>query len=623
MANILAVATSSIPDIQIENTPLIIPVIAVAAAVGITALGAVGANEAKKFLVDKLSKLTYSQASGTMINNILQDMCNIFTETRDKYDEFAEKQPKQEDLDSYQQCLIPNQRKIIDRTNVGPLVTVLRQAYTSKKFKYDEDENSPYQITERRNRLIKRILKMIFGDSKEYDAHINRFSIKSDSLLAKTAKIATQPFSGIAQASMKLKNSALLSDVNIYASLVTIFNKLLEDTGACNDSFIKIYTKKPVNKSKDPTNPEDIKVMKYTGKIDDDITLYNALDLTEDELEELNQGNNPENNTPEQSKSTTNKNNGIITFEDLWQKYETKMDNLKKRKIEKVEYQGYYKEFVKYIKKSPKKEFDYRNFQDFFHRLIGLKKEKQETLEMLIDSNKNKQDYRQNVFNQLYGETIREKSNIKDLFLFFFPQPNLPDPNIPIYKEENGIYIDTGNKVEINDIKNWTWKIDGYIYRPCNGETNKYNYIKEENKCIENPFKRNTTSDDYSFHNIYQTKSKYRTTKKMDFSNKVTNVIAALKQKIEKLGTTPLCNDCNQKLDTFLKKQNIKDKDGKEITIITTNTIRKYIKENPKTCLCKEHIEEFMEKIKEEKNKKGGTNKKIQNSRKRKTRKIV
>jgi hypothetical protein len=50
--------------------------------------------------------------------------------------------------------------------------------------------------------------------------------------------------------------------------LVTIFNKLLEDTGACNDSFIKIYTKKPVNKSKDPTNPEDIKVMKYTGKID-------------------------------------------------------------------------------------------------------------------------------------------------------------------------------------------------------------------------------------------------------------------------------------------------------------------------------------------------------------------
>ena len=325
MANILAVGTSSLPSLDLADTPLIMPVIAVgivgAVAIGIPALGAVGANEAKKYIVDKLSKLTYSQASGIMINNLLQDMHDIFTETDVKYDKFVKNQS--ETKDSYQKCLKPNQKKIIDRSNVGPLVTALRQAYTSKKFKKDEDENSPYQITERRNKLIKNILKMIFGDSKEYDAHINRFSIKSDSILAKTAKIATQPFSGIAQASMKLKNSALLSDVNIYASLVDIFNKLLEVTQDCNDSFTKIYKKKPVNQPEDANKP--IQVMKYSGKIDNDIALYTSLNLTEEEIEELKQGNNPEN-------TSTHKKDGIITFDNLWKNYETKMDNLKKRK---------------------------------------------------------------------------------------------------------------------------------------------------------------------------------------------------------------------------------------------------------------------------------------------------
>ena len=591
MANILAVGTGSLPSLDLADTPLIMPVIAVgivgAVAIGIPALGAVGANEAKKYIVDKLSKLTYSQASGIMINNLLQDMHDIFTETDVKYDEFV-KNPS-ETKDSYQKCLQPNQKKIIDRSNVGPLVTALRQAYTSKKFKKDEDENSPYQITERRNKLIKNILKMIFGDSKEYDAHINRFSIKSDSILAKTAKIATQPFSGIAQASMKLKNSALLSDVNIYASLVDIFNKLLKVTPDCNDSFTKIYKKKPVNQPEDANKP--IKVMEYSGKIDNDIAFYTSLNLTEEEIEELKQGNNPENNS-------THKKDGIITFENLWQNYETKMDNLKKRKIEKTEYEGYYKEFVKYIKNASKKEFDYRDFQEFFHRLIGM--------------NADKQAYRQNVFNQLYGETIQEKSNLKDLFSFFFPPPNSPDPNIPIFKEENENYTDTGEKIKIdeNAIKNWNWKIEGYTYKPCNGETDKYNYNKEQDKCTINPFKQDIDSSytDFSnkYENPYKTQNRFRTEKKIEFSNKVTKVIAALQNKIGKMKNTSLCNDCSQAF--------------KDIGKMTIDDIRAYLKEK-KPCLCKNHITEFMDKIIQEKNKKGGTNKKIRKTRKRKTRK--
>ena len=639
-----------------------IPLLAVAATVAVPFLGVAAANAAKNAVIHKISKFGYEQITSKMINNVLTEIKEIFEDgnyannvekIRQYQKSKANRDKIPEDIASntHYQCLAKNQKKTIDRLNVGPLVTVLRQTYSGREFKYDKDPDSPYTLFDTRKKLIKFILKMIFGDLKEYDAHINRFAIKDNSVIGSVGSLATTPLSLIGKKTMQTANSRI-SDKQVYDKLIDelyglLGVKLVKDNennplelvpieenesnpnpNPCKINYFAKYDKKPINTENTENKSQ---YMMYTGEPDKDLILYEILNATKEEIKYF-------------KNSDTTK--PIITFQDLWQRYETKMNKLdKKLRSSKDDYQKNYDTMFKYLVNN-NHTIDCNQVASNIFQLV----------------------YNKPIFEILYGENIpkyindsNRKAFLNIFNFFFYDPPPLPEEDLPVYKkdkENRDKYIPAtdknGNPKTIKRAEEnnyWTWSPEyGYQINNCFGQKDKYIFIDSHKVCIEriedndtddnadtsetreNPQKddndgvRNTETVGENpeqapvgenkkqppimtrRETVYQTQTNYRRKKKIDFSNKVSNVIAALKRKIDKMKKTPLCDDCNQ---TF-----------KSINKMTIADIRAYMKEN-KPCLCKGHIKEFMEKIIEEKKGKKGGTKSNKTKKIRKTRKIV
>jgi len=623
-----------------------IPFLVVAATVAVPVLGAVAANAAKNAVINKISNWGYDQITSKMINNVLTEIKEIFEDGN--YVVNVEKIRRNKNIipediasNTHYQCLAPNQKKTIDRLNVGPLVTVLRQTYSGREFKYDNDPNSPYALFDTRKKLIKFILKMIFGDIQEYDAHINPFAIKANSVVGSIGKLATTPLSFIGRKSIQTANSRI-SDIQVYKKLIeqlydllgvklnTDETKLVPKEGevkpnACKINYFAKYDKKAIN-TENPGN--ESQYMIYKGEPDKDIFLYEILNATKEEIKYF-------------KNSDTIK--PIITFKDLWERYKTKTKNENKKQIlSEDDYQKNYDKMFKYlvnnVNNSNKIESD-SIVSDIF-RLV----------------------YNKPIFENLYGENIpkylnrsNEKSPNENAFLnifnfFFYNPPPPPEEDVPVFKKDKDNpdkYIPATDKngtpktikrAEGNNY--WSWSPEyGYKINNCFGQKEKYTFIDSHKVCIER-IEDNDTDDNVntsetsenpqkddngeirktetvgenkeqvpvkntrinSKETLFQTQRNFRRKKKIEFSEKVTNVIAALKRKIGKMKKTPLCDDCSKTFDSINK--------------MTIADIRAYLKEK-KPCLCKNHIAEFMDKIieeKKEKNKKGGTQKRRRTS---------
>lgn len=217
------------------------------------------------------------------------------------------------------------------------------------------------------------------------------------------------------------------------------------------------------------------------------------------------------------------------------------------------------------------------------------------------------------VLSILYGSEITTQVNYQDLFNFFFYPPPTDDHEIDIYTKDTETNEDKVSETIKSNIWEWT-PSDGYKYSNC-GDNTKYTYfdytcISEKDyklfelsyqKKLEENNQKNLKKNRYR-EPVYQTQTKNRLKKKIEFTDKVANVIAELQNKIGKMKNTPLCDDCNQKFEKIGK--------------MTIDDIRAYLKEK-KPCLCKNHITEFMEKIiqeKKAKGKKGGTQKRRRTS---------
>jgi len=630
-----------------------IPLLAVAATVAVPFLGVAAANAAKNAVIHKISKFGYEQITSKMINNVLTEIKEIFEDgnyannvekIRQYQKSKANRDKIPEDIASntHYQCLAKNQKKTIDRLNVGPLVTVLRQTYSGREFKYDKDPDSPYTLFDTRKKLIKFILKMIFGDLKEYDAHINRFAIKDNSVIGSVGSLATTPLSLIGKKTMQTANSRI-SDKQVYDKLIDelyglLGVKLVKDNknnplelvpiedesnpnpNPCKINYFAKYDKKPINTENTENKSQ---YMMYTGEPDKDLILYEILNATKEEIKYF-------------KNSDTTK--PIITFQDLWQRYETKMNKLdKKLRSSKDDYQ--------------------KNYDTMFKYLVNNTNNKHKIDSNQIASNIFQIVYNNPIFEILYGESIpkylndsNRKAFLNIFNFFFYDPPPPPEEDLPVFKKDTNnpdnyipaIYTNgTPKTIKRSEENNyWTWSPDfGYQINNCFGQKDKYIFIDSHKVCVEriedndtddnadtsetrgNPQKDDTDGVLTVGENpeqapimtrretAYEAQTNYRRKKKIDFSNKVTNVIEALKRKIDKMKKTPLCNDCSKTFDS-IEIKNIAD-------------IRAYLKEK-KPCLCKDHIKQFLDKILEEKKakgKKGGTNKKIRKTRKRNTRK--
>ena len=651
--------------------PVVAAVGTVAVAVAVPLLGIAAAGIAKNAILNKLSKWSYEQRTSIMINNVLTEIKEIFEDGN--YVNNVEKIRRNktiipEDIKSntHYQCLAKNQKKTIDRLNVGPLVTLLRQTYSEKEFSYDKDPDSPYMLFETRKKLIKFILKMIFGDLQEYDAHINPFAIKANSVVGSVGKLATTPLSFIGRKTLRAANAVRFSDKQVYLKLIAQLYDLLGvklnadntklepkegESNACRINYFEKYDKKPIN-IENPSN--ESQYMIYTEDLEKDLVLYELLNTTTKEIKYF-------------KNSDTTK--PIITFKDLWQRYETKMNLLENVRFEKYNAKSETKltidEYQKIDKKQRLSEDDYKkNYDKMFKYLVNNTNNEHKIDCDRIASNIFKLVNNNPIFEVLYGENIpkylnysNEKSPNEQAFLnifnFFFYDPPPPPADLPVFKKDKenpDKYIPAIDKknnpktIKAEGNNYWTWSPEyGYQINNCFGQK-EYIFIDSHKVCIEriedndtddnadtSETRENPQKDDKDNGEIrntetvgenkeqsqvpfkhtrreteYEAQTNYRRKKKIDFSNKVSNVIAALKKKIGKMKNTPLCNDCNQTFAS-IKKMTIAD-------------IRAYLKAK-KPCLCKGHIKEFLDKIIQEKNKKGGTNKKIRKTRKRKTRK--
>jgi hypothetical protein len=685
---------------------LAVPVVAVGAAIAVPVLGVLAATAAKNMILNKFNKWGYDQQIGIMINHVLEDIRDIFIEHKHdsteaanvaytlnivsirkyRYEKSLTKKPDPTGIpdhlksDNHLQCLMNNQQtNPLYKFKPGPLVTLLRQTYSEKKFEYDTSPNSAYTLLENRKLLIKLLLKMIFGDMREYEAHLNPFAIKGNSAIGALGNLATTPLSYISRKTLRTANALRFSDKVVYKKLIdqlyTILNVKIQETKGkltlvdkdtnlspatfCSQNYFKKYAEMPINKVKDKDKLEDKLedkdkleekdklYMVYTGEVAKDLALYEILTVTDDEIDYL--------------QNTNIGDKAIITFEDLFEKYNTKMKKLKEKKLDEINYKKYYDIMKKVLIKEG--SIDSSRLHHDVYKLVQKDKE---------------------TFTILFGEPIENtKQNILNVFGFFFYEPPPSEP-IPVWekKDNNPLeeYTLTNKLIEAEGDDYWTWSpIVGYKKKHCYGQTAKYTYIESQQKkgegiCID----ETATKDGYenkqeeeekkyteeytdtdkntgtenrpaekikstgtenkpteenniglenenrdknrrkkSGETLYQTQTNFRRKKKIEFSEKVQNVINSLQKKIDKMKTIPLCNNCEQ---TFkgIRKMSIKEIREYINTPIIDKEGKKY-----KPCLCKEHIQEFMEKIKEEKNKKGGTHKKIRKTRKRKTRKIV
>ena len=250
-----------------------VPLLAVAATVAVPVLGVAAANAAKNAVINNISKWGYEQITSKMINNVLTEIKEIFEDGNyvnnvekirqyQKSKDNRNKIPEDIASNTHYQCLEKNQKKTIDRLNVGPLVTVLRQTYSGREFKYDKDPDSPYALFDTRKKLIKFILKMIFGDLQEYDAHINPFAIKANSVVGAVGNLATTPLSCIGKKTIQTANSRV-SDKKVYQKLIDQLYSLLgvklsgdktklepeskegNESNACKINYFAKYDKKP------------------------------------------------------------------------------------------------------------------------------------------------------------------------------------------------------------------------------------------------------------------------------------------------------------------------------------------------------------------------------------------